>query len=133
MSEVADLGLVDEIAQRPECLVDVRGRIRAMSLIEVNRVGVQPPPRVLDAADDPAPGRPAPARILARRKADFGREHDVAALAGGQRVPDDLLRARGAGRCRRYRTGHFSDALFAPIPLHYGEAGEAARVTANDS
>ena len=95
MPEVADLALVDEIAQGSECLVDVRARIRAMYLKEVDPVGVQPPQRVLDATDDPTAGRPAPARIVAHRQADFGREHDVVALARGQRLADDLLRLSG--------------------------------------
>jgi hypothetical protein len=45
---------VDEIGQRAERLVDVRPRVGAVHLVEVDPVGAQPPQRALDLGDDPA-------------------------------------------------------------------------------
>ena len=95
VAEVADLALVDEIAERAEGLVDVGGRIRAVDLVEVDPVGVQPPQRVLDAADDPAPGSAPLAGVVAHREADLRRQDDVVALAAGECLADDLLGLAG--------------------------------------
>ena len=66
-------------------------RIEAVDLVEVDPVGVQPPQRVLDRADDPA-ARVAPlVRVLAHRVVELGREDDVVAPAAGERLADDLL------------------------------------------
>ena len=67
------------------------GRIGAVHLVEVDVVGAEPPQRVLDRPDDPAPRAAAPVRVLAHRHEELGRQHDVVAPAL-QRLPDDLLR-----------------------------------------
>jgi hypothetical protein len=53
-ADVADLALAHEVAERRQRLVDVGARIRAVDLVQVDPVGVEPPQRVLHRADDPA-------------------------------------------------------------------------------
>jgi hypothetical protein len=45
---------VHEVAERRQGLLDVGVGARAVDLVEVDVVGVQPPQGVLDLADDPA-------------------------------------------------------------------------------
>jgi hypothetical protein len=47
---------MDEVAERRHRLLDVGVRARAVDLVEIDPVGVQPSQRVLYRADDPAPG-----------------------------------------------------------------------------
>src|SRR5665811_538117 len=63
--DVADLALMDEVAQRSERLVDIGLGIRAMDLIEVDPVGLESPQRVLNLSDDPPAGIAAPIGVIA--------------------------------------------------------------------
>jgi hypothetical protein len=65
-----------------------------VDLVEVDPVGAEPPQRVLDRPDDPAPRAAAAVRVLAHRHEELGREHDVVAPAL-ERLADDLLRLAG--------------------------------------
>jgi len=64
--------------------------IGAVQLVEVDVVGPQPPKRVLDGGDDPAPRGPLVVRALPDRAAELGGEHDVVPAAL-QRLADHLL------------------------------------------
>jgi hypothetical protein len=83
-----------EVAQRPQRLVDVGVRLGAVDLVEVDPIGLQPPQRVLDLGDDPAPRVAAAVGSVAHREMHLGREHDVVA-APPQRPADDLLGLTG--------------------------------------
>ena len=90
-ADVADLALVHEVAERRQRLLDVRARIEAVHLVEVDPVGAQPPQRVLDRADDPAARVALLVGVLAHRVVELGGEDDVVAAAAGERLADDLL------------------------------------------
>ena len=59
-ADVADLALVDEVAEGAQRLLDVGVRLGAVDLVEVDPVRVEPAQRVLDGARDPAAGVAAP-------------------------------------------------------------------------
>ena len=86
----ADLAAADQVGQRGEGLLDVGVGIGAVQLVEVDVVGPQPPQRVLDGGDDPAPRGPLVVRVLPGRAAELGGEHDVVPAAL-QRLADHLL------------------------------------------
>jgi hypothetical protein len=88
---VADLALVDKVAERAEGFLEVGAGVVAVDLVQVDPVGVQPPQRVLDLADDPAPRVALLVGVLAHGAMDLGGEDDVVAPAAGQRLADDLL------------------------------------------
>ena len=90
-ADVADLALVDEVAERRQRLLDVGARVGAVDLVEVDPVGAQPPQRVLDRADDPAARVALPVGVLAHRVVELRGEDDVVAPAAGERLADDLL------------------------------------------
>jgi len=94
-AERADLAGVDEIRKHPERLVDVRVRVEAVDLVEIDPVGVEPAQTVLDRLRDPAPGGSAVVRVLTERQTDLRGEHDVVAAAVGQGLADDRLRLPG--------------------------------------
>ena len=91
MADVADLALVYEVAQRAERLVDVGVRVRAVDLVQVDPVGLQPAQRVLDLADDPPPGVATLVGVVSHRHVDLAGEHDAFALTCGERLANDLL------------------------------------------
>ena len=93
-ADVADLALLDEVGQRAERLLDVDVRVGAVDLVEVDPVGAQPPQRVLDRLDDPAPRAAAAVGVLAHRHEELRRQHDVVAAAL-ERLADDLLGLAG--------------------------------------
>jgi len=68
-TEIADLALVDEVAECPQGFVDVGVGPWAVYLVEVDPVGVEAALGVLDGADDPAPGAALAVRILALAEA----------------------------------------------------------------
>jgi hypothetical protein len=86
---------MDEVAQRSERLVDIGLGIRAMDLIEVDPVGLESPQRVLNLSDDPPAGIAAPIGVIAHRHVHLAGEHNVVALAAGQRLADDHLGLAG--------------------------------------
>ena len=90
-ADVADLALVHEVGERRQRLVDVRARVDAVDLVEVDPVGAQSPQRVLDRADDPAARVALLVGVLAHRVVELGGEDDVVAAAAGERLADDLL------------------------------------------
>src|SRR5205807_6074993 len=51
-SDPADLALVDEVAERPERVGDIGGRVGPVSLVESDVVGPEAPERVLDRPED---------------------------------------------------------------------------------
>jgi hypothetical protein len=89
-ADVADLALVHEVAERRQGLLDVGVGARPVDLVEIDPVGAQPPQRVLDLADDPAPRAALLVGIRAHRAVEFRGEDDVVAAAG-ERLADDLL------------------------------------------
>ena len=102
-ADVADLALMHEVAERRERLVDVGPRVGAVDLVEVDPVGAQPPQRVLDRTDDPAPRVALLVGVLAHRVVELGGEDDVVAPAAGERLADDLLGLALRRRRRRCR------------------------------
>ena len=93
-TDVSNLALVDEVAQRPKRLLDVGVRIGAVDLVEVDPVGVQASQRVLDLGDDSS-ARVAPVVVVfVYRHVDLRRQHDVVA-APFQRLADNLLGLAG--------------------------------------
>ena len=83
--------LLDELVQRLERLLERRDPVRAVVLVEVDPVGLQPPERRLDRLADVrarAAGRLAVAEVVA----ELRRQHDLVAAAG-ERAADDLLAA----------------------------------------
>jgi hypothetical protein len=90
--ETAHLAGVDQVAQRAERLIDIGVGLRAMDLVEVDPVGVEPSQTVLDLLDEPAARVGELVRVIAHRSVDLGRENHVLAAAAAQRLRDDLLR-----------------------------------------
>jgi hypothetical protein len=75
-----------------EGLIEVDVGLVAVDLVNVDPVGVQAPKRVLHLADDPAAGVAAAVGVLPHLAPDLRREHDIVALAAGERLADDDLR-----------------------------------------
>ena len=86
---------MDEIAQGAERLVDIGLGARAVDLVEVDPVGLQPAQRVLDLGDDPPPRVATLVGVIAHRHVDLAGEHHVFALAAGQRLADNRLGLAG--------------------------------------
>ncbi len=97
-AEDPDLALPLQIGECPEGLLDVGARVRAVHLIQVDPVGLQPAQTVLDLTDDPAPRVAALVRVTAFTRphthltVDLGGQDDVVASAAGQRLTNDRLR-----------------------------------------
>jgi hypothetical protein len=65
--------------------------VGTVDLVEVDPVGAQPPKAILDLLDDPATRVSELVGIVAHRPVDLGCQHDVVALAAGQRLANDLF------------------------------------------
>ena len=97
-AEDSDLALPLQIGECPEGLLDVGAWVRAVHLIQVDPVGLQPPQTVLDLTDDPAPRVAALVRVTAFTRphthltVDLGGQDDVVAPSAGQRLTNDRLR-----------------------------------------
>ena len=88
-AQVAHLALPHEVGQGAERLFDVGREIRAVDLVQVDVIGVEPPQRVLDLARDPQ-ARVAALVRPAHWEVHLRREHDVVAAAF-ECLSDDLL------------------------------------------
>src|SRR6202165_3099706 len=88
---VADLPLVDEVAEGTQGFLDVGSVVWAMDLVEVDPVGAEAAKAVLDLDRDPATGVAAPVDVVAHAAVELGRQDDVipAPLEGST---DNLLR-----------------------------------------
>jgi hypothetical protein len=89
-TDVADLALADEVGEGAEGLLDVGVGTRAVNLVEVDPVGVEPPERVLDGPDDPASGAALTVRVIAHSAVELGGQDDVVATASDG-LADDLF------------------------------------------
>ena len=92
MTEIADLALVHEVAQRSERLVDVGLPVRTVKLAKVDPVGPEPLQRALDLRNDPATRVAALVRVIAHRLMNLAGQHHVLALTARHRLADDHLR-----------------------------------------
>ena len=90
-SEGADLAGVDEIAERPEGLVDVGGLIRPVDLVEIDVVGAEAAEAVLALGDDPPARAALGVGVVAHRCEDLGGQHDPRPVDAGQRLAHDDL------------------------------------------
>ena len=86
-----DLAAAHQVGQGGQGLVDVGVRVRAVHLVQVDVVGLQPAQAVLDLADDPAARVAAHVGILAHLAVRLGGQHHVVPAAA-QGLADDLLR-----------------------------------------
>ncbi len=89
--DIADLSLVDEVAESAEGLVEVGARFGAVDLVEVDPVGPQPAQAVLDLEGDPPPGVAAVVGPVTHHPVELRREHHLVAAATGEGPADDLL------------------------------------------
>ena len=80
-AEIADLAGADEVAHRPDGLLQRRVRILAVQVVDVDPVGAEAAQRVLDRQHRPAPGQAALVRILAAGVAQLGGQDPAVALA----------------------------------------------------
>jgi hypothetical protein len=92
--DVSDLALGDEVSERLQRLLDVDAGVRAVQLIEVYPVCLQPPQRVLDGAHYPAARSPAAVGVFPHRVEELGGEDGVVA-ATLERFADDFLGLAG--------------------------------------
>ena len=83
---MADLALPDQIVERADGLLDRRGGVRAVRVVEVHVVGLQTAQRALDAGHDPASREAAIARIVGARHADLAGDDEPIAPAGDRRA-----------------------------------------------
>ena len=88
-----DLAGRDELVERGERLVDRRGRIGSVHLVQVDVVDLQPAQAVVAGLHDPAPRQAAALRIVAHRVAHLGGQHDLVAAAAQGLAEDRLGRA----------------------------------------
>src|SRR5207244_3273091 len=78
-----------ELVERIERLVERRGLVREMQLVEIDAVGPEPPERVVTRARDVGGARPALAFVVDRSAELGGDERSIAAT--GQRPAEELL------------------------------------------
>ena len=86
-----NLAGADQIGEGAQSLVDVRRRVGAMHLVQIDVVGAQPAQAVLHLTHQPAPRGAGHVGIITHREVGLGGEHDSVAPAA-QRLADDLLR-----------------------------------------
>ncbi len=89
--DIADLSLVDEVAQSAEGVVEVSAGLGPVHLVEVDPVGPQAEQAVLDLADDPSAGVAPMVGVVAHGCVELRREHHLVPQAPGERLADDFL------------------------------------------
>jgi hypothetical protein len=94
--DVAGLALPDQVGQRAEGVLDVGVLAGPVHLVKVDVVGVQAAQRVLDLADDPAPGAAPLVRVAAvHGHEEFRGQHDAVPPPGQGPANDPLGLAPG--------------------------------------
>ncbi len=88
---VPELSLVDQLFVGPDGLVEGRFGIEAMALMEIDVVRAKTPERSLDALDDVLAREPAIVGRLAHREETFGRDDELVAGQGGDRIAEGAL------------------------------------------
>jgi hypothetical protein len=76
-ADVANLALVNEVAQRTQGLLDIGVGAGPVNLVEVDPVGVEPAQGVLDLTDDPAPGAALLIGVLTHRAMELGGQDNI--------------------------------------------------------
>ncbi len=89
--EVADLPLADQVIQRGEALLDGRGRVRAVQIVQVDVVRAQPAQADLHRAHQVVPAAPLVVRPVPDGPPPLGGHDDLLARQPLQRPADDLL------------------------------------------
>jgi hypothetical protein len=82
--EVAHLPAVDEVGERRERLVDVRGGLGPVDLVKVDVVSAEPAQARLALGDHPAARVALPVGALAHLPVDFGGEHHLFPPGGAE-------------------------------------------------
>jgi len=89
---------VDQVAERPEGLVDVGLGARPVDLVQVDVIGLQPEQAGFAFGYDPSAGVALVVGALAHLAVELCRQHDVLACGGtglGQEIADDFFGLAG--------------------------------------
>ena len=92
-AHVADLARAHHVVQRGDRLLDGRGIVEAVNLVEIHVIRAQPPQAIVDGVKDVLARESPEVGIVAHRLVNLGGDHNSVAAADeiAESPPHDLL------------------------------------------